>query len=870
MRIVFDQLLPSAEAGWVQVYRELEQTTWKFDLKAALDSLQEKMEGIGQGGQCSMSAFSLIKLGDGFELNRTIGYLDWIPRANFTHTSNAHISEGKTLVYDKNGTIGFLEATKTVESGVDFAVRTIATSCLCRDDGDGGTPQAPFQMIELLDSQELTKEIGKAVGFSPSDFSTTDFSPGFLVHDKNGTIGQISSIATMPWGNVIVEVKTISTSCHCTGSGGGMSPVGQIGNCGSYVKPGVVYAEMWLDANANASIIPASGSPPMPPFDAWKIIVGANRELVSYTPKNGDIWNNLLNETFWIWINGQWVRFAGSIDGKWLPNVNAGEGSTGVTDGGSLAVNRGAKLDMSSSAKLNMIGGAEINMSSGGKISFDHGTLNMANNGKIDVSGNGQMKITDSAAIDLGNAARLYARGAGAISGLQNEFPVKQNAPYESARVYDVSANISFLSVPQSIIESFLPGDLFYFIASGSGGTLSYKDIGGATQSEAVSSENSVTLIMLGYSNGEMRFRKLAGIGKLLALLDKNVQTHTKIEANESNIFVTIELTNIKTGEKQTVVKDMPLVTETQAGGIDPVMYNAFLQMQNDIAELRSSMQGLPRIAVIAGMEESPEQEDITEAFIDAKGSAPNENDRLVNVDFNAEYIFSSGGEWLRLGGSSGGSGESIGFASPESAGLAKHSAAKGAVSYFAGDGVGQLNGYDELVADIEANATNLSNAVKITGDQSINGVKTFSQSPVVPMPTEPNHAANKDYADGIVGAFAVPDYARMEGSKISTDQGSWTADRSGFIRVGFTAMTSAVSNYFGFDIYINGVAVNTTVQCHTAVNWTVKYNQIIPVKKGDKIVLYYGTLGLKSQTVYCNFIPPYVVTQEQLQQENP
>ena len=226
-----------------------------------------------------------------------------------------------------------------------------------------------------------------------------------------------------------------------------------------------------------------------------------------------------------------------------------------------------------------------------------------------------------------------------------------------------------------------------------------------------------------------------------LAMLNKDVQTRTEIEANESNIFVKIEMTNIKTGQKEMVVKEMPLASDTQAGGIDTVMYNAFVQMQADITEIYNSMQGMPRTAVVAGMAEDPSQSDMTQAFTNAIGEEPNANDRLVNVDFNVEYIYSSEGVWSYLGRSA------IGFATSQTDGIVKHSVIAGTVGYYV-EGVGQVNGWDELVAAVESNTANIANSVTLTGDQSISGVKTFSQSPVVPYPYVNSQAANKEYVD--------------------------------------------------------------------------------------------------------------------------
>ena len=43
------------------------------------------------------------------------------------------------------------------------------------------------------------------------------------------------------------------------------------------------------------------------------------------------------------------------------------------------------------------------------------------------------------------------------------------------------------------------------------------------------------------------------------------------------------------------------------------------------------------------------------------------------------------------------------------------------------------------------------STTVKLTGDQTIEDVKTFSSSPIVPTPTAVNQAVNKQYVDNMV-----------------------------------------------------------------------------------------------------------------------
>lgn len=44
--------------------------------------------------------------------------------------------------------------------------------------------------------------------------------------------------------------------------------------------------------------------------------------------------------------------------------------------------------------------------------------------------------------------------------------------------------------------------------------------------------------------------------------------------------------------------------------------------------------------------------------------------------------------------------------------------------------------------------------AVLLTGNQSISGTKTFAQSPIVPLPTNPTHVTNKQYVDSILSGI--------------------------------------------------------------------------------------------------------------------
>jgi hypothetical protein len=70
-----------------------------------------------------------------------------------------------------------------------------------------------------------------------------------------------------------------------------------------------------------------------------------------------------------------------------------------------------------------------------------------------------------------------------------------------------------------------------------------------------------------------------------------------------------------------------------------------------------------------------------------------------------------------------------------------------------------------------------VANAVRKTGDESIAGVKTFDSSPLVPSPSAPTAAANKDYVDvSVAAAGSNPNTLAL--NKGGTGQTSWTPAR--------------------------------------------------------------------------------------------
>ena len=95
------------------------------------------------------------------------------------------------------------------------------------------------------------------------------------------------------------------------------------------------------------------------------------------------------------------------------------------------------------------------------------------------------------------------------------------------------------------------------------------------------------------------------------------------------------------------------------------------------------------------------------------------------------------------------------------------------------------------------------STAVKLTGNQTIAGVKTFSSSPVVPTPTTDTQAVNKAYVDSATNNSLPKGFIGMWSGSIATIPAGWalcngangTPDLSNRFVIGASVDVSGVSN---------------------------------------------------------------------------
>lgn len=158
------------------------------------------------------------------------------------------------------------------------------------------------------------------------------------------------------------------------------------------------------------------------------------------------------------------------------------------------------------------------------------------------------------------------------------------------------------------------------------------------------------------------------------------------------------------------------------------------------------------------------------------------------------------------------------------------------------------------------------SEVVKTSGDQTVNGVKTFGSIPVLPAsdPTSNNQAARKSYVDNLIPGFEViaSDTVRDEANNSATLQSTYTKEKEiefnevdGKIRVVFTLTNGwpGTNNNITGRIYINGSAVGTERVANFTDVGSQSFEEDIDVENGDLVQFcgYEGSAGYSSVTSF-------------------
>lgn len=161
-------------------------------------------------------------------------------------------------------------------------------------------------------------------------------------------------------------------------------------------------------------------------------------------------------------------------------------------------------------------------------------------------------------------------------------------------------------------------------------------------------------------------------------------------------------------------------------------------------------------------------------------------------------------------------------------------------------------NGVDSLkvsVNDLEDAYTG-ADAVKLTGDQTVAGIKTFSSIPVLPAsnPTTDNQAVRKAYVDARFAAtevYATDTLRDSANTDRTTDSDIYIKvkeiqfnDVSGTIRTKIICQAAKADPDSYVRIYKNGVAYGTEHSFATSVQQT--FSEDLAFVTGDLIQLYY------------------------------
>ena len=240
---------------------------------------------------------------------------------------------------------------------------------------------------------------------------------------------------------------------------------------------------------------------------------------------------------------------------------------------------------------------------------------------------------------------------------------------------------------------------------------------------------------------------------------------------------------------------------------------------------------------------------------------------------------------------------DSVSMASNTSLGVVKGSAADMKVA-VAPDGTMDVNGLGTALAgklDKTAGADKIYGTDE-NGDQTAYGKDTFGQVDTVNgIPPDANKNVQTDYVyateaefeadkanipvgatviklyeypDSTAGFMVVPDYANRETANriVDTNNGTWVADRTGFVFAGGFATSGGSSlNQVEIDVLVNNKSVfytNTMIAASKHLNT----HQTFPVLKDDVVRILINNTGggtLSAIQTWCYFMPPKFVKKE-------
>ncbi len=179
----------------------------------------------------------------------------------------------------------------------------------------------------------------------------------------------------------------------------------------------------------------------------------------------------------------------------------------------------------------------------------------------------------------------------------------------------------------------------------------------------------------------------------------------------------------------------------------------------------------------------------------------------------------------------------------------------------------GQTADADDINAELSALANNISAldsaAVKLTGNQTVQGVKTFGSIPVLPAsdPTSGNQAVRKAYVDARIDMQAGTALISSADTERNYGFYEWAKKKEikifnkGVYRVKFSAKGSSVSQYLCARIFKNGAAYGT-LRTPQSTNY-IEYSEDLAFEEGDACQLYLQ--GDNTWTIYAKEFRLYV-----------
>lgn len=283
MRITYEDLVIRAEAGEVIIYDPNKRTTWKFDLKGALQQLDNK---INHNDVLNDFIVNLTKR-EGFT-----GYDLIIETFNQTFIQNIPL-----MTPEQPGVISEEIIKSYITTEIDDSITATNKTWSSEKISQTFNNLGSSLTRHILQPAKLNDVLGAANTFTKNqieDFSNT--LNNTLLFDDYGNIGYITSISG---DTVLATTIAIDTDTKIA------KPIGTI-STSAPANP--VIGHYWYNTN----II---GAPPATITSSISQWDGTTwQPIASYTASDWDLWVNLNDNSLWIYVNGSWLPLNFNMD----------------------------------------------------------------------------------------------------------------------------------------------------------------------------------------------------------------------------------------------------------------------------------------------------------------------------------------------------------------------------------------------------------------------------------------------------------------------------------------------------------------------------------------------------------------------------